>query len=121
MIFVVRAAFGQKNEVNFYTYKGSYTAPVTDTPRICTMSLVKREGKYYIGFPAKKDKVKQDCTTTSMPVIGSNFYTQNFGFFCKKELQLEKIIKVPFKFRLGSVQQVDWMEGKANAGILYHN
>lgn len=52
--------------------------------------------------------------TTSLP---QNFYTQNFGFFCKKELQLEKVTKIPFKFRLGSVQQCDWMEGKVNAGI----
>ena len=51
---------------------------------------------------------------TSLP---QNFYTRNFGFFCKKELQLEKVTKIPFKFRLGSVQQCDWMEGKANAGI----
>jgi hypothetical protein len=32
-------------------------------------------------------------------------------------LQLEKITKIPFKLRLGSVQQCDWMEGKKNAGI----
>jgi hypothetical protein len=53
----------------------------------------------------------------SYSIINSNFYTQNFGFFCKKELQIEKIIKLPLKFRLGSVQQCDWMEGKQNTGI----
>jgi len=53
----------------------------------------------------------------SYSLISPGYYTQNFGFFCKKELQLEKVIKVPFKFRLGSVQQCDWMEGKANATI----
>jgi hypothetical protein len=50
-------------------------------------------------------------------IINSNFYTQNLGFFCKKELQVEKVIKFPLKFRLGSVQQCDWMEGKQNTGI----
>ncbi len=49
--------------------------------------------------------------------LPQNFYTQNLGFFCKKELQLEKATKIPFKFRLGSVQQCDWMEGKVNTGI----
>lgn len=53
----------------------------------------------------------------SYSLISPNYYTQNFGFFCKKELQLEKITKIPFKFRLGSVQQCDWMEGKFNAGL----
>ncbi len=107
MIFVVRAAFGQEKGANSPVYNGSFTAFTADTPHFCSMSLVKKGSRSYIGFP-----VKRDCSTPSMPVISSNFYTQNFGFFCKKELQLEKITKVPFKFRLGSVQQVDWMEGK---------
>jgi hypothetical protein len=51
-------------------------------------------------------------STQPIIVISSNFYTQNFGFFCKKELQLEKAIKLPLKFRLGSVDQCDWLEGK---------
>ncbi|MGF2413308.1 hypothetical protein [Ferruginibacter sp.] len=54
----------------------------------------------------------------SYSLISPNYYTQNFGFFCKKELQFEKVTKIPFKFRLGSVQQCDWMEGKSGAGIL---
>jgi hypothetical protein len=45
-------------------------------------------------------------------IIPSNYYTKNLAFFCKKELQLEKITKVPFRFRLGSVDYVDHLEGK---------
>jgi len=48
-------------------------------------------------------------------IISPNYYSQNFGFFCKKELQIEKVTKLPIKIRLGSVQQCDWMEGKLNA------
>lgn len=48
----------------------------------------------------------------SLQVITADHYTSNFGFFCKKELQLEKVTRVPFKFRLGSVEQCDWLEGK---------
>jgi hypothetical protein len=51
-------------------------------------------------------------TKTAVPIIPSNYYTANFSFFCKKELQLEKITAIPFKFRLGSVQQCDRLEGK---------
>lgn len=45
-------------------------------------------------------------------LLPANFYTQNFGFFCKKELAVEKYLKVPLRVRLGSVQQCDYLEGK---------
>lgn len=45
-------------------------------------------------------------------IIPSDYYTKNLGFFCKKELQLEKAIKIPFRFRLGSIEYVDQLEGK---------
>ena len=47
-----------------------------------------------------------------LSILPGNYYTQHFGFFCKKELALEKVTKVPFRFRLGSIQQCDRMEGK---------
>jgi hypothetical protein len=48
----------------------------------------------------------------SIQIIPANYYTKNLAFFCKKELQLEKITKVPFRFRLGSTDYVDQLEGK---------
>jgi hypothetical protein len=33
-------------------------------------------------------------------------------FFCKIEHQMGKKMKTPVKFRLGSVEYVDWLEGK---------
>ena len=54
----------------------------------------------------------------SCSVIGADYYTQGFGFFCKKELQIEKVTKIPFRFRLGSLQYNDYLEGKPNSGIV---
>ena len=37
---------------------------------------------------------------------------KDLAFFCKIEVQLEKSVKLPVKFRLGSVDYVDYLEGK---------
>ena len=49
---------------------------------------------------------------TPLKVVSPNFYVKNLGFFCKQELKFEAATGIPFKFRLGSVQYCDRMEGK---------
>jgi hypothetical protein len=48
------------------------------------------------------------------PVLSSGFYVSQLGFFCKQEIKFEQSTKIPFRFRLGSVSECDWLEGKMN-------
>ena len=51
----------------------------------------------------------------AVKIIPAGYYTSTLGFYCKKELQLEKALKFPLKLRLGSVDYTDKMEGKRSA------
>jgi hypothetical protein len=48
-------------------------------------------------------------------VLSPSFYSNHLSFFCNKELRLEKITSVPFRFRLGSLDYVNYLEQKPNA------
>jgi hypothetical protein len=49
---------------------------------------------------------------TSVKTVPSTFYFNSIGFFCQKELQIEKAVGHAVKFRLGSVAYTDEIEGK---------
>lgn len=57
--------------------------------------------------------VRRTDTLRKTPAfLPANFATCNFGFFCKQELRLEKQVHIPIKFRLGSIEYTNWLEGK---------
>lgn len=43
--------------------------------------------------------------------VSSNYYTTQTSFFCNQERKVEQQIKMPIKFRLGSVSYTELMEG----------
>lgn len=43
--------------------------------------------------------------------LAANFYTTQTGFFCNQERMFEKKTKIPFKFRLGSINYTEQLEG----------
>ena len=54
-------------------------------------------------------------TINHLPVVvPQNISVKHLPFFCDKEYKLEKLTKIPFRFRLGSVAYCDKMEGKNN-------
>lgn len=52
------------------------------------------------------------ATVPPQAFLSPNYYSSQLGFFCKQEIKFEKISKIPFKFRLGSVEECDRLEGK---------
>jgi hypothetical protein len=69
--------------------------------------------KFYKNFCVKKSyRIDQNSLVLDVEGIDKDFYHNNLGFFCKKEIQLEKITFVPFRLRLGNIDYVDKLEGK---------
>lgn len=42
-------------------------------------------------------------------------FLEQLGFFCKKEVQLDRLTPMPVRFRLGSMEYVNWLEQKPNS------
>ncbi|MEM1215299.1 MAG: hypothetical protein AAGJ82_06425 [Bacteroidota bacterium] len=55
------------------------------------------------------ERPKQWATRYS---FAANYRVADLAFFCRLEVQLEKAARLPVRFRLGDVQQVDYLEGK---------
>ncbi len=57
-----------------------------------------------------------DCTRppifTLLNMPTGSTYINNLGFICRYELKLDKVLAVPLRFRLGSMEYVDRLEGK---------
>lgn len=53
----------------------------------------------------------------TLKIVPQNFYNQHLSFFCKKEVQVQKLISLPLFIRLGSKEQVDYLEKKPNSFV----
>ena len=55
---------------------------------------------------------KNEPAIQPLSLISADYYAQHLGFFCQKELKVEKFTHLPLRFRLGSLDYVNKLEGK---------
>ncbi len=93
MIFVKQSVFAQETHVK--------------KDNLLMQELAKNvAAKRFTGYPPQKN------TIYPKPFLLPQFYSSQLGFFCKQEIKFDKITKIPFRFRLGSVEECDRLEGK---------
>ncbi|HEX9509984.1 MAG TPA: hypothetical protein VF939_05845 [Puia sp.] len=63
-------------------------------------------------FPGSTGPAADRTARPSLQALENDYYTRHFGFFCKKELEFEKTTRIPLRFRLGSLEQCNYLEGK---------
>ena len=117
MIFVAGSAFCQDQAGKMLFDKDAfYTKPVIQkAKKINIYNFFHSPGNKKQPQPKVNNQADLFLSPVSCSVISADFYTRNFGFFCKKELQFEKATRIPLRFRLGSLQYNDYLEGKINA------
>ena len=96
MIFAIGVAFSQNTALN--TKKLLFIQQVFETN---------------VAANSQIQLAKTPITKKVSPVfLSPNYYASQLGFFCKQEIKFDKITKIPFRFRLGSIEDCNRLEGK---------
>lgn len=54
---------------------------------------------------------KKTVITLTSP-LPANYYSKHTGFFCRYEIMMDKQVKLPVRFRLGSAEYCNFLEQK---------
>ena len=87
-------------------------AQMTDTIHNPAAKTYKYQLSKHLTLAYKINTKDKYFLVSTLTVIPQDYYTQNIGIMCKKELAIEKATKIPFRFRIGSLQQCNYLEGK---------
>ncbi len=99
ILFVCFCSKGQSNFTALSSVKQETVADTTKKVQIVFMPFI---NQYHLN----------GISNSALKTVPSTYYFNSLGFFCRKELQIERTLKFPVKFRLGSVSYTDHLEGK---------
>lgn len=81
------------------------------------ITILSTKAQFFVKPVQSKPILTDSLRNTGFRLLPEDYYSKNLSFFCKKELQIEKLTKVPFRFRLGSLDHVNQLEGKQSIFI----
>jgi hypothetical protein len=86
---------------------------IVGAPETKKISLLKPNisGNVVLGA-ASQGSMVMGLMMSAGALYGSGYYIDHLGFFCKRELEIEKATRLPLRFRLGSLVQSNRLEGK---------
>lgn len=97
----------------FFLFPYLLTAQEHKLSNISFRKAAVTKGLIYASSISSLNKLNSSLSTNqSINLLPANYYTQHFGIMCKQELAIEKVTKIQLRFRLGSLQQCNYLEGK---------
>jgi hypothetical protein len=70
----------------------------------------------FFNAPVKGLPYAENSSSLSIRSIPQDFYTNCLGVICRNEWKFEKSTSIPLRFRLGSLEYVNYLEQKPNTG-----
>jgi hypothetical protein len=106
LLFLSQTAEGQpfSEGKNLFQLRESLRKPMTSEPADVSLLPLRFIGRTTPSRP----------TNLSSPVFLPRWSAEELPFFCRIEHDFAKKSALPVKFRLGSVEYVDWLEGKGD-------
>ena len=102
-------------QASLFSAKGMALAQMEWTPSRLTIDLVQSPAiRAFSPFEQEVSPASPRLKSVYNPqkMLGSDYFMDHLGFFCKKEWEFEKTVHLPLRFRLGSLEYCNYLEGK---------